>query len=144
MRYHFKIHKEKGGFWAEGVELKGCRSEGETMEQLEKNLHEAVDLFLSEPVDSPLEFPLPTKKLSTSKTVISIPVSPRVAFAMMLKRIRLKHKLTQAAAARRIGITGRLWLYQRLEAPKNANPTLETLERVKRAFPEFSVEQVLG
>jgi predicted RNase H-like HicB family nuclease len=38
---------EEGGFWAEVPALPGCLTQGETLEELEANLHEAVELGLS-------------------------------------------------------------------------------------------------
>lgn len=41
------IHKaEEGGFWAEVPALPGCMTQGETMDELRANLHEAVELWL--------------------------------------------------------------------------------------------------
>ena len=41
------VHKaEEGGFWAEVPALPGCATQGETMEELRSNLHEAVELWL--------------------------------------------------------------------------------------------------
>ncbi len=41
------VHKaEEGGFWAEVPALPGCATEGETMDELRANLHEAVELWL--------------------------------------------------------------------------------------------------
>ena len=34
MKYHFKIHKEKGGFWAECLELVGCSTQADTKDEL--------------------------------------------------------------------------------------------------------------
>lgn len=48
MLYGFQIHRESDGYWAECIELKGCRSEGDTIEELKANLQEALDLYLSE------------------------------------------------------------------------------------------------
>ena len=45
-------------------------------------------------------------------------------------------------AAERIGITGSLNNYQRLENSDTANPVLETLVQIKRAFPDFPLEQI--
>lgn len=49
MQYHFKIHEEKSGYWAECIELKGCNTEGETLDELHKNIQEVLGLYLSEP-----------------------------------------------------------------------------------------------
>jgi predicted RNase H-like HicB family nuclease len=37
---------DEGGFWAEVPSLPGCVTQGETMEELKANLHEAVELWL--------------------------------------------------------------------------------------------------
>ena len=42
------VHEaEEGGFWAEVPALPGCVTQGETMEEITKNLHEAVEGWLS-------------------------------------------------------------------------------------------------
>lgn len=43
---------EEGGFWAEVPALPGCVTQGETMEEIQANLREAIDLWLS--VDEPV------------------------------------------------------------------------------------------
>lgn len=41
------VHEaEEGGFWAEVPSLPGCLTQGETMEELEANLHEAIEAWL--------------------------------------------------------------------------------------------------
>lgn len=37
---------EEGGFWAEVPALPGCVAQGETREELETNLHEAIEGWL--------------------------------------------------------------------------------------------------
>ena len=44
---------EEGGFWAEVPALPGCVTQGETMEEIQANLREAIDLWLS--VEEPAE-----------------------------------------------------------------------------------------
>ena len=42
------IHEaEEGGFWAEVPSLPGCFAQGETMEELEDNLQEAISGWLT-------------------------------------------------------------------------------------------------
>jgi predicted RNase H-like HicB family nuclease len=38
---------EEGGFWAEVPAIQGCATQGDTMEELLENLHEAVEACLS-------------------------------------------------------------------------------------------------
>lgn len=51
MRYHFKVHKEKEGFWAECIELEGCVTQADTKEELNLNMQEALNLYLEEVED---------------------------------------------------------------------------------------------
>jgi predicted RNase H-like HicB family nuclease len=38
------IHEaEEGGFWAEGPAIPGCATQGDTMDELMRNLHEAIE-----------------------------------------------------------------------------------------------------
>ena len=45
------LHREDNGFWAEVPALKGCYSQGDTIEELTANLHEAVNAWLSVDID---------------------------------------------------------------------------------------------
>jgi predicted RNase H-like HicB family nuclease len=41
------IHEaEEGGFWAEVPALPGCFTQGETLKEIEANLHEAIEGWL--------------------------------------------------------------------------------------------------
>ena len=47
MKIQVIIHEaEEGGFWAEVPALPGCVTEGDTQEELENNLREAIELYL--------------------------------------------------------------------------------------------------
>jgi predicted RNase H-like HicB family nuclease len=42
------VHEaEEGGFWAEVPAIPGCATQGETMDELLRNLHEAIEGCLS-------------------------------------------------------------------------------------------------
>ena len=139
MEYHFKIKKESKGYSAVCVELPGCVTQANSREELESSMKDALNLYLDEPSDSKLIFPLPKKKVLNA---VSITVDSSIAFAFALRRARLKNKLTQTQAKDLIGITGSLNNYQRLENSRTANPVLDTLVRIKRAFPDFPIELV--
>ena len=142
MKYHFKVHRQKQGFWADCVELKGCHTQANTESQLLCNLRETLNLFLDEPANSKLIYPLPYKKLK-GKNILTVEVDPNIAFAFHLRRTRLKHCLTQREAALAMGFKN-LYSYQRLENAKTANPELKTIIQIKRIFPDFSVDEVLA
>jgi predicted RNase H-like HicB family nuclease len=44
---------EEGGFWAEVPAIPGCATQGETMEELVANLHEAIEGCLSVDIETP-------------------------------------------------------------------------------------------
>jgi predicted RNase H-like HicB family nuclease len=44
MKFKMIVHEaEEGGFWAEIPAIPGCMSQGETMEELLKNIREALE-----------------------------------------------------------------------------------------------------
>jgi predicted RNase H-like HicB family nuclease len=48
------VHEaEEGGFWAEVPAIPGCATQGDTLDELMKNLHEAVEGCLSVEVKEP-------------------------------------------------------------------------------------------
>lgn len=49
MKLKVVVHDaEEGGYWAKVPSLPGLYTQGETMEELEANLREAVELYLSD------------------------------------------------------------------------------------------------
>jgi len=47
MKFKVIIHEaEGGGFWAEVPSLPGCFSQGETLEEVKKNIVEAIEAYL--------------------------------------------------------------------------------------------------
>jgi predicted RNase H-like HicB family nuclease len=54
MKIKAVVHEaEEGGFWAEVPAIPGCATQGETMEELLHNLHEAIEACLSVDVEEP-------------------------------------------------------------------------------------------
>ena len=143
MRYHFKVHNENEGLWAECIELQGCNTQSEngTMESLIKNVEEALNLYLDEP-DQKIVFPMPNESI-TGQDIISVPVEPRIAFALALRYERMLHKLTQKEMAEKSGMKN-VWSYQKLESPKKANPQLSTITRIVRAFSDFNLKWIFN
>lgn len=142
MKYHFLVHREKKGCWASCVELEGCRTQGGSEGELRKNMEEALNLFLDEPPDSKTVFPLP-KKNYKGRNIVEVHVAPRVALAFLLRKHRIERNLTQTQAAKLLGLKG-LYSYQRLESSKTANPEFETIVRIKKAFPELKLDELLA
>ncbi len=54
MKIKVVIHEaEEGGYWAEVPAIPGCATQGETYEELLRNLHEAIEACLSVEIDQP-------------------------------------------------------------------------------------------
>jgi len=57
VRFKVIVHEaEEGGYWAEVPSIFGCATQGETFEELLKNLYEAIEACLSVDVQK-LEIP---------------------------------------------------------------------------------------
>lgn len=136
MKYHFKFYKEKNGYWGKCMELDGCLSQGDDFDDLKKNLKEALDLYLDEPEDSGLVFPLPKRRV-TGRNIIVITVDPQIALANLVRFERLKRRWSQKLAAKEVGMP--LYSYQRLEHSKTANPEWKTLIKLRRIFPDLDL-----
>jgi predicted RNase H-like HicB family nuclease/DNA-binding XRE family transcriptional regulator len=136
MKYHFKIYREKNGFWAECLELDGCITQADNQEELYKNCEEALNLFLEEPSDSKRIFSLPNDSLDDEKDIIKIQVEPEIALAVLLRNYRINSNMTQRQAAEMLGMKN-IYSYQRLE--RKSNPTLNIINKIHMIFPEIEL-----
>lgn len=141
MLYHFKVHKEKDGYWAQCIELPGCFTQAKTHTKLYHNMKEALNTYIEEPSNSTDLATLPDDSIKKSKNVIEVSPDPSVAFAFLVRYFRIKHGLTQQEAAKKMGFDT-LYSYQRLEA-KKCNPSLKMMVRIKEIYPDFSVDMAM-
>jgi antitoxin HicB len=140
MNYHFKIHKEKKGFWAQCIELSGCITQANSLKELEKNMQEALNLYIREEESSEDLACLPDSSIKLTKNIVEVSVDPQTAFAFLVRYYRIKYKMTQQEAAKKLKFPN-LYSYQRLETRK-CNPRLETIALLKKLFPELSIDYV--
>jgi antitoxin HicB len=138
MEYHFKIHKEGSGFWAQCIELEGCFTQANSLKNLQVNMRKALHLYIEEPESSTDLAVLPDNSIRLKKNIVKVAVDPKLAFAFQVRFYRLKHKMTQHEAAKKLGFSN-VYSYQRLERRKS-NPRLETIVLLKKLFPELSVD----
>ncbi len=142
MEYHFKIHSEKNnGFWAQCIEIPEAKTQADSLNELYSNMEEVINLVLDDPENREALPPFP-KKLKVTKDIIKVKVDPKISFALILKRERLKRNLTQRQVADKLGLKN-LYSYQRLESAKTANPQLTTISKVKAIFPNVRLEEVV-
>jgi antitoxin HicB len=139
MKYHFKIHKEGRGYWAECIEISGCFTQGDTKDELMENMKDALNTAIYEPENSKELAPFP-KEMKPSKNIIEVPVDSKIALGFAIRHQRIKQGLTQKQAAKRIGMEN-LYSYQRLE--RKANITIDLIGKLMQVFPDLSLDQVL-
>jgi antitoxin HicB len=143
MKYHFKVHKEKDGFWAEGIELPFAKTQADTEEELRANMQEVLEMFLDDHKSNQgIVIPLPQKNLK-GRGIVEVTPDPKIALAFMIRRERMEAKMSQRDAADRLGIKY-ISQYQKLESGKTANAELGTLVKLKVVFPRLSVDQILS
>ena len=114
MQYHFKIHKEINGFWAQCIELEGCLTQAGTREELQLNMQEALNLYVGERSNSKDLAAMPAKNIVISRNVVKVSMDPEVAFSFLVRYWRLKHGWTQKEAAEKMGFET-LYIYQQFK-----------------------------
>lgn len=139
MIYHFIVHEEEKGFWAECAEIPGCVTQGETLEELRFNAHEALNLLLDEPENSKVIYPLPSKKYKPGRKLLEVQVELNIGFAFLMRRTRLKKGLSQNQMKDLLKFRT-LFSYQKLEKAKYGNPTLKSLKHIKDCLPDFPLQ----
>jgi predicted RNase H-like HicB family nuclease len=138
MKYHFKIRKEDERYSAQCIELEGCITQGDSMNELYENMREALNLYVQEPANSNDLAVLPKDSIRKSKNVVEVPLDPEIAFSFLVRYYRIKHRMTQQQVAEKLGFE-KIFQYQRLETRK-CNPTLKMIYMIKKVFPDFSID----
>lgn len=78
MLYHFKIHKEGKGFWAECLELPECITQGDSKEELRVNMKKALNQYFIESSQISRYVPPPAAFIKKGRSVVEIEVDPSV------------------------------------------------------------------
>ncbi len=67
--FEILVHEaDEGGYWAECPSLEGCYSQGETLDELQSNIKEAIELYLD-------ELKTKNKRLPSSSRMFVMPIS---------------------------------------------------------------------
>lgn len=90
MKYHFKIYKEEVGYSAQGIELIGCFTQGDTWEELYSNMQEALNLHVDEPDDSSDFEAFPDESIKLSADIVEVPLDPQVASRLLARNAKFK------------------------------------------------------
>lgn len=126
--YPARITKDGGTFLVTFPDLENIVTYGLTIEEAIQNAEEALNGCLAS--DFERNFSVPVPSAITGEELHPIHVAPHIAVAIMLRQLR--GEKSQVEIARHLNITYQV--YQRLENPRKANPTIKTLEKIARAF----------
>ena len=128
LTYPAHIVKEDDTFLVTFPDLENVVTFGATIEEAIQNAEDALNGCLAS--DFERNFSIPESSGITGEDIHTITVAPHVAVAIMLRKLRAD--ASQVEIARKLNIAYQV--YQRLENPRKANPTLKTLEKIARVF----------
>ena len=128
LHYPAKIKKSEGGYLVSFVDFETINTWGDTLEQALANAEDALNGCLES--DFERGFRILEPSAAKGKNIHYVPVKPHIAVALMLRTMRAGK--TQQEVARKLNVS--FQVYQRLENPRKANPTIKTLEKVARVY----------
>jgi antitoxin HicB len=128
LTYPANIVKEDDVFLVTFPDLENVATFGATIEEAIQNAEDALNGCLAS--DFERNFSIPEPSIIIGEDIHTITVAPNVAVAIMLRKLRAD--ASQVEIARKLNIAYQV--YQRLENPRKANPTLKTLEKIARVF----------
>lgn len=122
------IVKDDNSYLVTFPDLENIVTFGATLEEALQNAEDALNGCMAS--DFERNFTIPEPSTVAGEDVHFITVAPHIAVAIMLRKLRAG--ASQAEIARKLNITYQV--YQRLENPRKANPTVKTLEKIARVF----------
>ncbi|MCL2480907.1 MAG: type II toxin-antitoxin system HicB family antitoxin [Spirochaetaceae bacterium] len=108
----------------------GYMTYGNTLEEAKSMAVEAVSGLLETYLEHGDKFTIPKGK--SSPDWYNIEIEPSMAFALWLRNARISNNMTLAEVAEKMGV--KYQVYQKLENPQTANPTLKTLKKLETIF----------
>ena len=108
----------------------GYMTYGNTLEEAKSMAAEAVSGLMESYLEHGDKFTIPKGK--SSSDWYGIEIEPGLAFALWLRNARISHNMTLAEVAEKMGV--KYQVYQKLENPRTANPTLKTLKKLEIIF----------
>lgn len=128
LAYPAYIKKQDDGYLVTFPDIDNIMTYGATIQEALLNAEEALNGCIES--DFERNFTIPPASPITGRNTHSIPVAPHIAVAIMLRTLRADRPQTEVAKQLNISYQ----VYQRLENPRKANPTVKTLEKIARVF----------
>jgi antitoxin HicB len=128
LSYPAKIEKQDDGYLVAFPDMENVITYGTTIDEAIHNAEEALNGCIES--DFERNFSIPSPSVISGPKIHAIPVAAHIAVAIMLRILRADR--SQAEIAKKLNISYQV--YQRLENPRKANPTVKTLEKIARVF----------
>jgi antitoxin HicB len=108
----------------------GILTYGNTLDEAKEMAVEAVSGLLESYLEHGDTFTIP--KMPGHPDWYEIEIEPELAFVLWLRSMRKSRNMTLVDIANKMGV--KYQVYQKLENPKLANPTLKTLKKLEKIF----------
>jgi antitoxin HicB len=108
----------------------GILTDGDTLDHAKEMASEAVSGIFAVNLKRGIHFSIPAP--IEGNDVYNIEIEPGLAFALWLRNARITRDMTLQDAAEKMGV--KYQVYQKLENPRTANPTLKTLKKLEQVF----------
>jgi predicted RNase H-like HicB family nuclease/DNA-binding XRE family transcriptional regulator len=131
VRFAARLFQEDGWWLAEVPAFRGAVTQGRTLEEARKMALDLVVLHLEDCWESGHKV-RPDRTLPKAEGWEWVELPLRTLTAMQIRHERRLRKLTMHQVADLIGVAPAT--YQKWEDPRRCNATLETLEKIARAF----------
>lgn len=128
LKYSAQIKKDDDAYLVTFLDMENVVTFGSTLEEALLHAEEALNGCLES--DFERNFAIPDPSPASGVDIFQIPVAPHIAVAIMLRKLRADR--SQIEVARQLNVSYQV--YQRLENPRKANPTVKTLEKIARVF----------
>jgi len=103
---------------------------GDSLDEAKSMAAEAIAGLLESYLEHGDKFVIP--KIAPTRGWHNVEIESGLAFALWLRNARLSNNMTLADVAEKMGV--KYQVYQKLENPKTANPTLKTLKKLEKIF----------
>jgi len=108
----------------------GIMTDGTSLEHAKKMASEAVCGLIETYLEHNIPFSIPPA--SDEPDCYAVPLDPSLSFALWLRNQRKLRNMTLADVAEKMGV--KYQVYQKLENPRAANPTLKTICKIEQVF----------
>jgi len=128
LRYPARIKKTEGAYIVNFIDFESINTWGDTLDQALKNAEDALNGCLESDFERGFQIPDPSD--IKGRNIHFIPLKPNIAISLILRKLRGRRTQQEIASMLKISFQ----VYQRLENPRKANPTLKTLEKVASTY----------